>query len=149
MDLDNTIVMYSFASDVERFSDDRGLGWGIPSNGWQAFVDGTIRRHIGNGYTRFELHNPAGRTITRDENDPPDFRWPMDFDQFFIAQREDHIDALAHDKFVEAWKPITDEGHEVIAYLGSLTDSPGMKNLPPDQWFWRAWASLNTPLDAG
>lgn len=149
MTRDDTISFWSFATDPERYPTNRGLGWGIPEKGYQHFVDAKIRPLIEKGYTRFFLRAPAGLTIIQDGDGNPTFTWPMAFDQFVIAQREDRIDALAHEKFVAAWHPITNAGCEVIAYIGSLTHSPGMKGLDPDEWYWRAWASLNTPLEAG
>lgn len=147
--MSNVIPYWSFATDAERFPTDRGLGWGVVENGWQHFIDMRIKPLIDGGHRRFELHNPAGRTLIEDDAGKMIFRWPMDFVQF-VRARNEQIPNLDHERFVEPWKRLIDEtGVEVICYLGSITDDPVMQAAEGDEWDWWAGEAVNAPWEAG
>jgi hypothetical protein len=57
------------------------------------------------------LHNPFGALAGEE----------MQFSQFVQAKKQGHIVLTDRDAFVRAWKPVTGQGIEVIAYLGSPT----------------------------
>lgn len=90
---------------------DRRVGQYIKDTQWGGFVAGTAQEAIGNGFTRFALHNPFGTK----ENEQ------MLASQYLRAKAEG-LHWLT-DGFVEAWKPITAK-YEVIAYNGSIMEDP-------------------------
>jgi len=131
-----------------RHPDTRGVGWGIPENGWRHFIDLQVRPWVPLPFQRIVLSNPFGRTI-EETPDGLDTRWPMDFDQFALAEEAGHGFAdLA--SFLAAWQELIDEfpSLELILYLGSITDSPGMTALREDETAWsrRAWRAIQPAL---
>ncbi len=119
----------------------RRVGWDLKRRGWGGFVRLVVRPQIDWGCRRFVLHNPFG-TLPGE---------PMQFDQYMHA-RDAGLTWLC-EGFVEAWRPVTEEGIEVICYLGKLRDDPDFEELRKrgkyDDWLARAWASLQPALDAG
>ena len=86
---------------------------------------------------RFQLHNPFGGLANE----------PMQLDQLLHAQEAGLLPVTT--RFVEAWKPITDQGVEVIAYVGCGLHDADFRELPLDQWLERAFRSVQPCLDAG
>lgn len=116
---------------------DRDVDWNIKSEGWSGFVNTHVKPALTWGVHRVELHNPFG--ALPNEN--------MQFDQYLEAQAAGLT--WLTDGFVDAWKPITSSGTEVICYLGDLEDDTDFTSLSSDQWFERFWASAKPCLDAG
>lgn len=85
----------------------RNTGWELDTLGWQGFVDKWIKPAIKLGFTRFELHNPGGTVNGED----------MRCDQLVVAEAQG-LKFLTKG-FVEAFKPITDKGIEIICYMGN------------------------------
>lgn len=85
----------------------RRVGWGIPQRGWSRFVDQYVQPQLDGGVNRFILMNPFGALPEED----------MQFDQYPEALQLRY--GLLTTGFVEAWKPVTASGAEVIGYIGS------------------------------
>jgi hypothetical protein len=104
-------------------------------NGWTPWVDQLIDPLIDQGYTRFHLHLPFGVETP--------LYWDLDA---FLKAKEAGLNWLTDD-FVQAFKPITAQGHEVIAYIGTEDDGAGFGTTDA-QWFARFWAAFQPILDA-
>ena len=117
----------------------RRVGWNLAEQGWDGFVENQIQPVIDSGVRRIMLHNPFGVNGTG----------AMQFDQYTEAQ-DAGLDWLT-DGFVEAWKPITDSGVQVIGYIGSPRLDPDSRVFE-DAGDWAgflAFAAENTdPLVA-
>lgn len=85
----------------------RNIGQGLPNSGWRGFVQTRVHAVLATGVRRIILHNPFGTMAGE----------PMQFDQYLQARNAD-LPWLTQE-FVESWKPVTDAGIEVIAYIGS------------------------------
>lgn len=117
----------------------RRVGWSMESIGWQGYVNSRIPQLKALGMKRMFLHNPFG---TR--SDEPYFQ----FDQYIHAQQEG-LNWLT-DGFVQAWKPVTASGIEVIAYIGKIMGDPDFENLTDmDQYMDRVMRSVRPLVDAG
>ena len=122
---------------------DRQVGRNLKRLGWMGFVTKEVRPAIAWGATRVEIHNPFGSVAGQD----------MQFDQAIhardgVADMHPPIPWLT-EGFVEAWRPITQSGVEVIAYLGYLKDDADFKALSPLKWLERFEESCRLPLEAG
>lgn len=126
----------------------RYVGRDIPQQGWAQFVnDVVIPQTSSRGLHRIMLHNPFGRS-------PCDISGcePFQFDQYIEAQNAG-LDNLT-DTFVDAWKPVTGMGDEVIAYIGSPRFDPESRQIIDQQgeeafYDW-AWTQAIKPItDAG
>lgn len=115
----------------------RMVGRGLPRSSWETFVRLSVKPVSRRGVRRFELHNPFGALNGE----------VMQLDQFLHA-KDARLDFLT-EGFVEAWKPITDSGIEVIGYVGCGTQDPDFDDLAPAAWQARALASVQPLLDAG
>jgi hypothetical protein len=136
--LDRIIAWHSIAH-TSTDPATRLVGGGLTENGWGPFIQDTVMADIAAGFTRIELHNPFGRGA----DDPA-----MAFDQY--------LDALVEtpkltENFAELWRPITDSGIEVIAYIGSPRRDPDQIALldDPAAWWERALACVQPLIDAG
>ncbi len=85
----------------------RMVGWNIVTEGWAAFIRKRVDAYLEIGTTRVILHNPFG--ILPGE--------PMQLDQYLNALEQPGLRMLTVG-FDRAWKPVTDRGVEVIAYIG-------------------------------
>lgn len=85
----------------------RMIGWNILGKGWVGFIERFVRPYTDAGVARIVLHNPFG--TLPDEN--------MMMDQFLFARDIAGLRRVTNG-FPEAWRPIVEEGVEVIAYLG-------------------------------
>ena len=97
------------------------------ANGWSGFVSNMIQTDLAWGVKRIELHNPFGIL-------PTDTIYPAD--QFLEAQN-----AGLHwltDDFVQAWKPVTASGVEVIGYIGNPEYDASFQPLVSDPAAWQA-----------
>ncbi len=132
------VAKYSIAHSSNDYSA-RLVGHGLTVDGWAPFIAEEILPALDAGFTRIDLHNPFGRG--------PDDTF-MAFDQYLDALVE--TPKLTED-FVELWKPITDSGVEVIAYMGSPRHDPIQVSLidDPDAWWSRALAAVQPLVDAG
>ncbi len=115
----------------------RHIGRNLDNLGWSGWIERDVLPQIEGGVTRFMLHNPWG--VLPGEN--------MQLDQLLHA-REAGLDFVTQG-FVEAWKPITDAGVEVIAYVGSGLDDPDFDGLGWWDWRQRAMDSVRLMVDAG
>lgn len=116
----------------------RQVGWPVLlSAGWKGFVQQYIVPDIQWGVRRIMLHNPFGTLANED----------MQLDQALSA----HTAGLNWllDDFVEAWRPITDQGIQVIAYVGSARNDSDFTGLNDSQWWNRYWASLDLIIQSG
>ena len=124
----------------------RNIGGQLPYVGWETFVKRKIEPLIkwagkdenGHPRARFWLHNPWGLTLEEKV---------MRADQYLLARKAGLN--LVTQRFVEAWKPITQEDIEVVAYLGKLNDQESMGKLTGSDWFNRAFLSYQLPIQAG
>lgn len=116
----------------------RNVGWSMHQVGWQGYVDGRFAQLQQMGVKRIFLHNPFGIL-----NSEPYFQ----FDQYIHAQ-EAGLTWLT-EGFVEAWRPITQQGVEVIAYIGTMFSDPDFVGLSDDQFIDRVVRSLRPLIDAG
>lgn len=97
---------------------ERLVGWGLTYRGWHEFVKNQAQPYLDIGVQRFILHNPFG--MLPDEH--------MQLDQYFEALEQPELYKLTQD-FVQAWRPVTDQGVEVIAYVGSPRLDPDSKRI--------------------
>lgn len=132
------VAKYSIAHSSTDYSQ-RLVGHGLTVGGWAPFIEDTIQPALDAGFTRIDLHNPFGRGA----------------DDTFMAF-DQYLDALVEtpkltENFVELWKPITETGVEVIAYIGSPRHDPIQVGLidDPDAWWDRALAAVQPMVDAG
>lgn len=125
----------------------RHIGYGVV-NGWEwvtsSVVNPTIEWFKENDLDpRIVLHNPFGVLDGRE----------MEFDQAIHAA--EGVEGVhgpmpkVLSNFVELWKPITDSGVEVTAYLGTLRHDPDFENLSDEAWFERFKESVKLPIQAG
>ncbi len=114
----------------------RHVGRNLDWLGWQNWVKRDVQPQVDMGVRRILLHNPFGVL-------PGEI---MQLDQYLHAKAD--APAFLIDGFVEAWKPITDQGVEVIAYVGCGALDPNFENLDRDAWLARAFASVKPILDA-
>lgn len=141
---DRLVAFYPIGASTTR-NEDRRVGWGIKTAGWQGFVNTHVRPVLDWGARRIELHNPFGTLPGQ----------VMQFDQYLEAQAAG-LTWLYKD-FVPAWKPLTSGQNgpkvEVIAYLGSLVLDQDFKQLLATgnltEWNKRAWKSLEPVMAAG
>lgn len=117
----------------------RNIGRYITNRGWTWFVATAIQPQVRRGVTRFQLHNPWGALAGE----------PMQLDQLLHA-REIGLTSVT-EGFVDAWKPLTEAGIEVIGYVGSGRGDPDFEVLEADEeaWIDRAMLSVQPLLDAG
>lgn len=100
----------------------RGVQWLDPAKGWRGFVENRLRPQINLGQRDFLLHCPFGR-------DDPARQQPVGgksiqtlyrFDQYLVARQH----AWLTDGFVEAIRPLTEAGSQIVIYLGTLIGAP-------------------------
>lgn len=104
---------------------------------WNRFLAQYVTPYTEQGIRRVQLHNPFG-TI----NNSIEF---MAFDQYLDASET--IPGLAS-TFVDAIKPLTDDGIEVIAYVGSPLNDRDMDTMSePEKWEY-AQRALQPLFDA-
>jgi hypothetical protein len=110
-------------------------------NGWQGLVDSVIKPQIAMGYKRFIIHNPFGLGPTGE----------MQLGEYLYAKQAGL--SWLTDGFVQAFKPLTDAGIEIIGYLGTQSSDPEFMRLLNSGdiagWNQRFWASVQPLLDAG
>lgn len=139
--------------EITPFNDaDRVVGWNtigfsgsdpntrfvnppLLANGWQGYVDAYIKPQISRGARRIVLHNPFGISA----------EGYMTLDQYLLAGQQG-LTWLTNG-FVDAFKPITASGVEIIAYVGSFSDTPGFYDDTAQGW-QNFWASIQPFLDA-
>jgi hypothetical protein len=134
------IVSWQTIGNSSNVVADRCVGADIKRRGWTGYVRRVVEPELAWGCRRFALHNPFG--CLPDEN--------MQFDQYLHA-KEAGLDWLLQD-FVEAWRPLTQRGIEVICYLGTTVDDPVFERLfkeDPAAWERRVWTCVQPALDAG
>ena len=106
---DKLISWQTVGFSIKPEQDGAATRWVDPNlftDGWQGYVDANIKPLIAQGYHRFVLHNPFG--ISPDQG--------MAVDEYLEA-KDAGLNWLT-DGFVQAIKPLTDAGIEVIAYIG-------------------------------
>jgi len=111
--------------------------------GWPAFIEKIIRPEIDwlkeAGKPRILLHNPFCAVAGA-----------FQFDQFLHAR---NAGLVTVDGFVEAWRPITESGVEVIGYIGTFHgDRDFLKRRGPytgDNYIERAIESAKPLINAG
>ena len=130
----DSVVSWMTIGGSTTVAADRGVGWNIKTEGWQGFVDKVIKPQLAWGAKRIALHNPFG-TLANE---------PMQMDQYLHA-RDAKLNWLTQG-FVEAWKPVTASGVEVIAYLGMMN---GDADFAGTGWKQRFLDSVRPALDAG
>jgi len=134
--IDNLICFFGIGSGSNST---RNIQFNVATEGWQQFVDRFVKPGIELGIRRFHIHNPGG-TETGE---------PMEADQFLEA-RNAGIEVWRD--FVKAWRPITAQGIEVVAYLGLMDEDFAVRaanRLKRDDFIKRCWDSYRYPLDAG
>lgn len=118
---------------------ERMIGFNIAQTGWQHYVDTRLASMRAHGMKRILLHNPFGTRL-----DEPVFQ----FDQFILAQQAGLTNVT--ETFVDAWRPVTAAGVEVIAYIGKLWGDPDFDGLTDfDQYMDRVMRSIRPMIDAG
>jgi hypothetical protein len=117
---------------------DMNVGWSIKTVGWSGYVNTRVAQLRNLGMQRMFLHNPFGTS----QNDTE-----FQFDQFIHAQNRG-LNWLTNG-FAEAWKPVTDAGIEVIAYIGKLPGDPDFTSLNMKDFLVRVWRSVEPLLKAG
>ena len=115
----------------------RNIGWNVATRGWANFVRFHIQPQIDFGVRRFQLHNPFGDIAGE----------VMQLDQYQHAREAGLLPVV--NGFVEAWKPITQQGIEVIGYVGCGMHDPDFDDLELEAWIQRAFESVQPMLDAG
>ena len=123
----------------------RNVNPNMLANGWTGYVAQQVRPDIAWGARRIELHNPFGILA----GDTLDGLALFRTDQYLEAQAAG-LGWLTND-FVSAWKPITQSGVEVIAYIGNpdLDISMQALTLVPAAWNARFDASVAPFIQAG
>lgn len=105
-------------------SDPRGrmVGWAIITKGWAHFVSSNAEPYFAAGVKRMILHNPFGTL--------PDEQ--MQLDQYLEALSQPGLRRLTHG-FAKAWRPVTDRGIEMIAYVGCPRLDPDSKRIEEEE----------------
>lgn len=117
----------------------RTIGWGIPQHGWGQYVSGRFATLQSYGTRRILLHNPFG-TLPGEAI--------FQFDQFILAQEAGLTNVT--NTFVDAWRPVTQSGVEVIAYIGKLWQDPDFDALTDfDAYMDRVMRSIRPMIEAG
>lgn len=112
--------------------------------GWSYMVNNTVLPEMNSrGLSRLMVKNPFGTL--------PDALEPMQFDQFQNAKAA-RLNWLTKG-FSKAWKPVTDQGIQVIAYIGSpkndLDSQLILATLGERAWEKFAMESVGPFLDSG
>jgi len=116
----------------------------IKDQGWQTWIENHCVPLAELGYRRFIIHTPFGRT---------DDAKAYQFDQAKSAHEQGQSWLL--DSFVKDWRTFTrrEDVDEVIGYLGSLAQSPGITSLVTREQLgalnFRLAASVFSIQDAG
>lgn len=137
------IVAYHTIGHSSPDAADRRVGWNLKAEGWAGYVEQNVKPQITWGCQRFYLSNPFGAL-------EPEL---MQFDQYLHAKAG--IEGVhpplpwLTEGFVEAWKPITDQGVEVICYLGSMQGDPDFDDATPAGKLDRFNRSIQPALQAG
>ncbi len=123
-----------------NFANPGAIQNGIKANSWTWFVNNYVQPQINWGVKRFILFEPFGDDSSIG---------PQRFDE--LIHTTEAGNGWVDDNFVEAWKPITDQGVEVIAYMGKLYEDPDFTALEGDQNAWdeRFDASIAPVLASG
>lgn len=98
-----------------------------PQLGWRGFVDKYIKPQIALGIRRFWLHTPMGSS-GEVRNYPPINETNIRFDQWSEARVNRSLRWLSTG-FPEAIRPLTDQGIQVVAYLGPLQGAPEFEGV--------------------
>jgi hypothetical protein len=133
MGLEKLISYFGIASgDTKLFP--RGIQFIAPETGWQGFVDKYIVPQRKLGISRFLLWMPFGidelRTLVVNGKQHPTV---LRFDQY---QQALATAKWATEGFVEAIRPLTLDGCQVIAYTGMLGGAPEIERR---RWDRQAW----------
>lgn len=138
------IVWYQIAGSIPSTPENkliREVGWFPPTpEYWNNFANRIKNNEMQIGVKRIVLWSPFGFSY-----DSPE---PIQFDQYLNAQ----VDTpWLVNNFVNAWKPITQSGVEVIAYIGSPYIDEKQVALINNQsaWWDRAWSAVKPFKDAG
>ncbi len=145
--IDQIICYYGIGSgsDASR----RYVQFVQPSSGWRGFVENELKPIIAMGVRRFMLWMPHGReTKIRSQLMG---NWRIDtnlrFDAYNVARQNVNNNWYTQG-FAEAIYPITQQGVEVIAYVGALHGAPEFDALPTGQAKWEAMKAIAPLLDA-
>lgn len=145
-------VFYNIgANDQDQYN--AGIGWGLPTRGYDGFIREEIVPDLMNGYLDYWLHNPFGawnRLIYDGKKD-------MQFDQWLEIQ--ENTDGLGNferitSTFVNSWQFIQNyvRNMNVTAYLGKLPDDPDfdarLQAGDLDKWFERLKQALSPILQS-
>lgn len=131
-------------SDATR----RYVQYVTPQSGWQGFVNNEILPLINLGIHRFLLWMPHGRETTSRKQLMGN-SWIstyLRYDAWRLAKKN-----LAYNwfttGFAEAFYPLTTNGIEVIAYVGTLHGAPEFDQFPSGQATWEAVKVISPVLD--
>lgn len=110
---------------------------------WKEWIKQLVQPQVALGLKKQMWHLPFGKL--------PGNR-PMSFDSYIHAQQRRLIQGTG---FVDAVRPLIDDGVSVLGYLGALAhgdmaelrDSP--KAYMDDNWLWRYWRSIQPLRNAG
>lgn len=132
-------------------AENRHVGWGITTQGWESFVRFHVAPNLKLGVRRVMIHNPFGHEPLTE---------PMAFDQY-VEAKEDGLLSLTRG-FVDAWKPVVEgfytdgEPVEVICYVGSIDIDDDFKSIREGEptgwsaaWLRRAFDSIEPALASG
>lgn len=132
------VIQWETIGGATNDASKRRVGWDIDRNGWQGYVNGRVAQLRALGMRRILMHNPFGTLPGED----------FQFDQYIHAQ-EMGLTWLTNG-FVQAWKPVTDAGVEVICYIGKLAHDVDFTSLTDlQQYMARVKRSLQPMIDAG
>jgi hypothetical protein len=138
-DAEHRFVHWETIAKSSTIAADREIGWNIPEYGWGWYVTHRFADLQDLGAQRVLLHNPFGSKP---------FEPYYQFDQYLEALENPNPNLTQG--FAEAWRPITDAGTEVIAYLGKLPGDPDFENLTDfNQYMDRVMRSIDPILRAG
>ncbi|HRK32486.1 MAG TPA: hypothetical protein PLD59_15585, partial [Tepidisphaeraceae bacterium] len=137
-DPNDYLVEWKTIGGSTRVGANRQIGWNIKAEGWGGFVRKEITPVRSLGMKRLFLHNPFGTLPNQ----------VMQFDQYLEAKASG-LTWLTNG-FVEAFRPLTDSGMEVIGYLGSLPHDAEFTRINKyEDYVDRVRQSIQPLVDAG
>lgn len=120
-----------------------------PQRGWSGFVDDHLKPMMRGGVRRFLLWMPHGREA-KSRQQLMGNKWittHLRYDSYLLARNNPAHNWFTQG-FAEAIYPITSQGVEVIAYVGTLHGAPEFNSLSGGQIKWQAMKAIAPLLDA-
>lgn len=142
------IVCYfgiSSGSDASR----RFVQFVLPTTGWKGFVDTQIKPIIDMGVRRFMLWMPHGREAVA-RKQLMGSQWittNLRYDAYTLSRQNTSFKWFTQG-FAESFYPLTQQGIEIISYVGTLHGAPEFDALPAGQAKWEAVKAIAPLLDA-